>query len=63
MLYLVFDLIFLIFSIFILIKNILYSNYEIKKENNKFGGLFIVFFTIFSILFSNIILWINQSII
>lgn len=50
---------FLIFTIYILINSISYGIYEIKKENNKTGGASVIIFTIFSVIFSNIMIWQN----
>lgn len=49
----------IMFSVFVLIKTISYGLYEIKKENNKIGGICFIVFSIFCILFSNIIIIMN----
>ena len=51
--------IYFIFTIYILIKSIIYGLYEINDQNNKIGGILTISFTIFSIIFSNIIVWQN----
>ena len=35
---------FIIFSIYVFIKTLAYALYEIKTENNKFGGITIIVF-------------------
>jgi len=59
MLSLFYHLIFLIFSVYVLIRSIAYGLYEINKQENKFGGNLVILFTIFSVIFSNIIVWQN----
>ena len=53
------DLIFLLISIFILLKAIGYAIYEIKELNNKVGGITIISFSILVIIFANIMMWIH----
>lgn len=55
----IYDLIFLLISIFILLKAIGYAIYEIKKLNNKVGGITIISFSILVIIFANIMMWIH----
>ena len=50
---------FLIFSFYTLINSTSYGFYEIIKEKNIYGGILVIICTIFSIIFSNIIVWIN----
>lgn len=54
-----YHILFVLFTIYVLINTISYSLYEIKKRNNKTGGIFVIVFTIFSVVFSNIIIWQN----
>ena len=53
----IFNLIFLLFSLFVLIQSVTYSLFEIKKENNKQGGIITILFTIFCVIFSNIVVF------
>lgn len=55
----IYDLIFLLISIFILLKAIGYAIYEIKELNNKVGGITIISFSILVIIFANIMMWIR----
>lgn len=55
----IYDLIFLLISIFILLKAIGYAIYEIKELNNKVGGITIISFSILVIIFANIMMWIH----
>ncbi|NLC87812.1 MAG: hypothetical protein GX682_03440 [Clostridiaceae bacterium] len=54
---LVYRLVFLFFTIYVLINSISYGIYEIKNEKNKFGGSMIIAFTIFSIILGNVMIW------
>ena len=54
-----YHIIFLIFTIYVLIESIHYAIYEIRNKKNKFGGICVITFSIFCILFSNIIVWMN----
>ena len=42
-------ILFIIINIFIFIKVLAYGLYEIKQENNKFGGITVIIFSLFSI--------------
>ena len=53
------DAIFFIFTVFIFIKMYVYSLYEIRIENNLFGGIVTIFTTFISVVFVNIMIWIN----
>lgn len=55
----IYDLTFLLISIFILLKAIGYAIYEIKELNNKVGGITIISFSILVIIFANIMMWIH----
>jgi len=59
MLNLFYHFLFLIFTIYVLINSISYGLYEIKEQKNKLGGKIVIIFTIFSVVFSNIIVWQN----
>lgn len=59
MLNLFYHILFLLFTIYVLIQSISYGLYEMKQENNSFGGKFVIAFTIFSVIFSNIMVWKN----
>ena len=56
---LTFKIIFCIFTIYSLIYSISYGISEIKDEKNIYGGSSVIIVTIFSIVFSNIIIWIR----
>ncbi len=59
MLSLAYHVLFLIFTIYVLIRSISYGLYEIQQEGNKFGGELVIVFSVFSVVFSNIIVWQN----
>ena len=52
-------LFFSLICLFILLYIISFSIFEIKNENNVFGGVATIVFTIVSIVYSNIIFYIN----
>lgn len=52
-----FHFIFIIITVFILIKTIFYGIYEINTENNKSGGIAIICFSVLVVVFSNIIVF------
>lgn len=56
---LIYDIIFAIASIYILIKAIAYGLYEINTENNKSGGIGVITFSVLVTIFVNIIIWIK----
>ena len=49
-------LFFIIFTIFAFAKSLSYAIYEIKYENNKVGGIFIIIFALFASIISNVAL-------
>lgn len=59
MLNLFYHLVFLIFTIYVLIQSISYALYEIRQEKNLFGGKFVIIFSTFCVIFSNIVVWQN----
>ena len=46
-------------SLFFLTYTISYSKFEILTQKNTLGGVFIILFSLISIIFVNIIFWIN----
>lgn len=54
-----YHILFLIFTIYVLIRSIAYGLYEINEQKNKFGGRLVILFAIFSAIFSNIMVWNN----
>ncbi len=50
---------FLLFTIYVLIESISYGIFEIKKEENKFGGSCVIAFSIFCVVLGNFIVWKN----
>ena len=53
------NIIFMISTIIIFFKIIGYCIYEFKQENNLYGGISTILFSLFSIIFCNIMLWIT----
>lgn len=56
---LLFRAIFLIISVFILIKTCFYGSFEINTQKNKSGGIAIIVFAIISIVLANVVLFIE----
>jgi hypothetical protein len=50
---------FLVFSVFVLLKAVFYALYEIKTQNNKTGGIAVICFTIVVLVFSNIVVFLK----
>ena len=55
----IYDLIFLIITIFILLKVIGYAIYEIRELNNKSGGITVICFSTLVVIFANVMMWIK----
>lgn len=53
-----YNIFFLIVSLYILLKTIGYGIYELKEKNNKSGSICIILLSIFSVILSNIMMWI-----
>ncbi len=53
----IYNLVFLLTTLFILIKTISYGIYEIKCEKNKPGGYSVITFSTMVIFFVNVIIW------
>ena len=49
--------IFIVISVFVLIKTIFYGLYEINSQNNKTGGIAVICFSILCVVFSNVIVF------
>ena len=54
---LIYRIVFLLITILIVFNSISYAFYEMKNEKNKYGGICVIIFTIFSSIFSNIMVW------
>ena len=54
-----YHIIFLFFTIYVLIESIYYGLFEIKNKKNKFGGICVISFAFICVLFCNIIVWLN----
>lgn len=50
---------FLIFSVFILLKSVFYALYEIKTQDNKTGGVAVIVFTVIVLVFANIVVFLK----
>lgn len=50
---------FLIFSVFILLKSIFYALYEINTQDNKSGGIAVICFTVVILIFANIVVFLK----
>ena len=54
----IYHVLFLIISLYILLKTIGYALYEINTIKNKTGGIVIITFSVFVVIFANIMVWI-----
>ena len=59
MLTMLYHILFLVFTIYVMIEAISYAISEIKTEKNTFGGVFVISFALFCSIFSNIVVWLN----
>lgn len=50
---------FLIFSVFVLLKSIFYALYEINTQDNKSGGIAVICFTVVILIFANIVVFLK----
>lgn len=57
--HIIYFIVFLIITIYILLKAIGYAIYEIKEFNNKVGGIVIISFSTLVVIFVNIIMLIR----
>ena len=55
----IYNFIFLISSIYLLVKAVFYGIYEIKNENNKYGGIAVIAFSLLVTVFVNIVIWVR----
>ena len=53
----VYHILFLIFSLYILLRTIGYALYEINTIQNKVGGISVIVFSVLVVIFSNVIVW------
>ncbi len=53
----IYHILFLLISLYILLKTIGYALYEINTLNNKTGGIVIITFSILVVIYSNIVVW------
>lgn len=56
---LIYNLLFIITSIFILLKTIGYGIYEIKEMKNKYGGITIISISILITIFFNLVIFLK----
>lgn len=55
----IYNIIFLVISIYILLRTISYGIYEINEKKNKSGGVTVIVFSILVILYSNIMMFLR----
>lgn len=48
----------LVLSLFVFYKTVIYGIFEIKNNNNKFGGIFIFIIAIISLIYPNVMVYI-----
>jgi hypothetical protein len=54
----IYHVLFLFISIYILLKAIGYAMYEINTTKNKSGGIVVIVFSTLVVIFSNVMVWI-----
>lgn len=54
-----FNFLFIIFSIFVLLKSVFYALYEIKSQDNKSGGVAIIVFTVIVLVIANVVVFLK----
>lgn len=54
----IYDIIFLIISLYILVRAIAYGLYEIKQKENKTGGITVIVFSVLVVIFANCMMFI-----
>lgn len=52
----IYDLLFILISLYVLIKTIYYGIYEIKENDNKTGGIVVISFSVIVFIFFNIVI-------
>lgn len=52
----IYDLLFVLISLYVLIKTIYYGLYEIKENDNKTGGIVVISFSVIVFIFFNIVI-------
>ncbi len=55
----IYNIIFLVISIYILLRTISYGIYEIKEKKNKCGGTTVIVFSVLVIIYSNIMMFLR----
>ena len=61
--HIIYFIVFLIITIYILLKAIGYAIYEIKELNNKIGGIVVISFSTLVVIFMNIMMLIRWKLI
>ena len=59
MAYIIYNVIFLLISIYILLKTIGYGLYEFNEKKNKSGGTVVIVFSTLVVIFSNVMMFTN----
>ena len=54
-----YHIVFLLISLYVSLKAIGYGFYEINTLNNKTGGTVVISFSVFVLVFSNVMVWMN----
>ncbi len=55
----IYNIIFLVISIYVLLRTISYGIYEIKEKENKCGGTTVIVFSVLVIIYSNIMMFLR----
>ena len=54
-----FNFLFIIFSIYVLLKTIFYALYEIKSQDNKSGGVAVIVFSVIVLVLANVVVFLK----
>lgn len=55
----IYKIAFLVVTIYIFFKAVGYAVYEINDKRNKSGGVCVILISLFSVVFSNVVMWVN----
>ena len=56
---LLYRVVFVVITAFILFRTIFYGFYEIKSQGNRFGGFCVIFFSIFVVAFADVMVFLR----
>lgn len=54
-----FNCVFLVFTVYLFVRSVAYGLYEIRQEKNKLGGFAVICFNCSVLVFSNVVMWLS----